>query len=73
MSSYGRVPGGREHGQAGVGLSRSKESNAQSSSSSSAGGHVGSIGWQAPEVIADRVNLEGGGLVSPAEGGGDER
>ncbi|CAN0392466.1 unnamed protein product [Discosporangium mesarthrocarpum] len=27
--------------------------------SSSVGGHVGSIGWQAPEVIAARVTMEG--------------
>lgn len=34
---------------------------------------MGSIGWQAPEVIADRVNLEGDGMISPAEGCVDER
>lgn len=70
MSSYGRVPGARGQGQGGGGggdaLARARASNAQASSS--AGGHVGSIGWQAPEVIADRVSLEGGQGPSAAGG-----
>lgn len=74
MSSYGRAPGGRDHGQGGGGgddAARARASNAQASSS--AGGHVGSIGWQAPEVIADRVSLEGGQGPPAAMGGGAER
>lgn len=64
MSSYGRSPGGRDQGHAsGDALARAKASNTQAASS--VGGHVGSIGWQAPEVIADRVSLEGG--QGPAE------
>ena len=68
MSSYGRMPGGRDHAQGGDALPRAKASNGQSSSS--AGGHVGSIGWQAPEVIADRVRLESG--QAPPAASGDE-
>lgn len=71
MSSYGRMPGGRDQGQGGGdALARARASNAQAASS--AGGHVGSIGWQAPEVIADRVSLEGGQGPSAA-GGSAER
>lgn len=80
MSSYGRTPGGRDQAQ-GSGssdaLARARASNTQAASS--AGGHVGSIGWQAPEVVADRVSLEGGqgptvtqswATVGPGSGGG---
>ncbi|CAN0439544.1 unnamed protein product, partial [Ectocarpus sp. 12 AP-2014] len=73
MSSYGRAPGGRDHGHGGGGgdaAARARASNAQASSS--AGGHVGSIGWQAPEVIADRVSLEGGQGPLATMGGGAE-
>lgn len=70
MSSYGRVPGGRDQGQGGGdALARARASNAQANSS--AGGHVGSIGWQAPEVIADRVSLEGGQGPSATAGGAE--
>ena len=70
MSSYGRMPGGRDQGQGGGdALARARASNAQANSS--AGGHVGSIGWQAPEVIADRVSLEGGQGPSAATGGAE--
>ncbi|CAM9664324.1 unnamed protein product, partial [Hapterophycus canaliculatus] len=71
MSSYGRAPGVRDPGQGGDARARARASNAQASSS--AGGHVGSIGWQAPEVIADRVSLEGGqGPSASTAGGGAE-
>lgn len=65
------MPGGssKDQSQNGDAFARARASNAQASSS--AGGHVGSIGWQAPEVIADRVSLEGG--QSPAVSGGAER
>lgn len=63
------MPGGRDQGQGGDAFARARASNAQASSS--AGGHVGSIGWQAPEVIADRVSLEGG--QGPSVAGGMER
>lgn len=69
MSSYGRMPGGRDQGQGGEAFASARASNSQASSS--AGGHVGSIGWQAPEVIADRVSLEGG--QGPSVAGGVER
>lgn len=59
MSSYGRsaAGGGNQNGGGGA-LDRARGSGTQVSSAT--GGHVGSIGWQAPEVIADRVRLEGG-------------
>lgn len=62
MSSYGRMPGGGRNqggvnGAGGNSMAHARASNTQASSS--VGGHVGSIGWQAPEVIAARVSLEG--------------
>ncbi|CAM9313075.1 unnamed protein product [Chrysoparadoxa australica] len=55
QSSFGLASHGQQLGRGSMGKQRSTRDQ------SSAGGNVGSVGWQAPEVIEERIRLDGSG------------